>query len=101
MHMHFIFTPIVSPKVPSLVAQSIKHTFFFKKPFDYGNFKEVQKSRHNNIMSSMYPSPLSTMTDTWPILFHLCPIFISHPKLSFFKANLQTQYLFIPGRQAF
>lgn len=31
MHMHFIFTPIVSPKVPSLVAQSIKHTFFFKK----------------------------------------------------------------------
>lgn len=49
----------------------------------------------------MYPSPLSTMIDTWPILFHLCPIFVSHPKLSFFKAVLQTQYLFIPGRQAF
>lgn len=98
--MYFIFTAIVIPEVPSLVAQSIKHTFK-KKPFDYGNFKKVQKSRHNSIISSMYPSPLSTMIDTWPVLFHLCPIFISHPKQSFFKANLQTQYLFIPGRQAF
>lgn len=97
----FHFHPYCYTRIPSLVAQSIKCTHEKKTPLIMEIFKKVQKSRHNSIMNSMYPSPLSTMIDAWPILFHLCPIFISHPKLSFFKANAQTQHLFIPGRQAF
>lgn len=99
--MYFIFTTIVIPEFLLLLPNQSNTHIKKKTSFDYGDLKKVQKSWHNSIMSSMYPSALSAMIDTWPILFHLCPTFVSYRRPSSFKAKAQTQHLFIPGKQAF